>query len=102
MITTENLRTFLYLSADSYQQDVGDGLIYAAVGYMQNAGVTEPESTDVEGLALYNLALKLLAGNWYQNRSAAAYSTQTEIPYGVQSIIHQLTDWRKPCGTSET
>ncbi len=94
MINTEDLRRFLYLDKDSYQEDVGEGLIRAAQGYLYNAGVTEPTDEIGEDLALYNLALKLLAGHWYQNRSAAAYSAQTEIPFGVQSIIHQLTDWR--------
>ncbi len=102
MITVDNLREFLYLSKDSYQADVAEGLISAATSYMQNAGVTEPENATGDEMSLYNLALKLLAGHWYQNRSAAAFNAQMEIPFGVQSIIHQLTDWRKPCETSET
>lgn len=96
MITSDDLRKFLYLGTDSYQEDVGEGLIRAAQGYLTNAGVTEPTDGIGEDLALYNLALKLLAGHWYSNRTAAAFTAQTEIPFGVQSIIHQLTDWRKP------
>ncbi len=51
-------------------------------------GATEnPEKVQTD--TRFNLAVALLVGSWYENRSNESSNTQ-EIPFGVQSLIVQL------------
>lgn len=58
-------------------------MMEAAKLYLKNAGVDEREN-DQE----YNLAVKMLADHWYNNRGIT--NKGYEIPYGFLSIVAQI------------
>ena len=58
----------------------------AAVRYFKNAGVPAPEEDD----PLYDMGIYQLAVHYYDNRGATG-EQQAPLPFGVSSIIRQLS-----------
>lgn len=58
----------------------------AAVRYFENAGVPAPEAYD----PLYDMGIYQLAVHYYDNRGATG-EQQAPLPFGVSSIIWQLS-----------
>ena len=58
----------------------------AAIRYFENAGVPEPYQED----PLYDLGIYMLSVHYYDNRGALGDKT-AELPFGVGSIIRQLS-----------
>lgn len=58
----------------------------AAQRYFANAGVPAPESEN----PLYDLGIYMLSVHYYDNRGALGDKT-AELPFGVGSIIRQLS-----------
>ena len=75
----------LYMRIDGDSDDAVISALYeAAVLYLQNAGVEEPESDP----ALYNLAVWSLTLHYYDHRDAVG--TEASFPTGLRPIINQL------------
>lgn len=81
-----SLRDYLRADPDTFQREVAEGCLKAAMAYLDNADVKESDSDE------YALCLNMLAGHWYLNRgvSIASGGAQSPILFGVQSFIHQL------------
>ncbi len=58
----------------------------AAIRYFKNAGVPAPEEYD----PLYDMGIYQLAVHYYDNRGATGEKRET-LPFGVNSIIRQLS-----------
>ena len=85
--TIDGLITYGYATDDTFQREIGQQCLDAAVTYLANADVPEPQ----EDNALYDLAVYMLAMHWYDNRGVATFGQVSgTIAKGVQAIIHQL------------
>lgn len=49
----------------------------------------------------FDLAVSLLVGHWYENRSAATNGGLQQTPLGVRSMIQQLRGLYEKCGDSD-
>ncbi|MEG1891363.1 MAG: head-tail connector protein [Clostridia bacterium] len=87
--TMDALRRYAGLSPDGDAQTL-ELCMHAAKIWFANAGVRE----FMEGNALYNLGVYMLATHYYDNRgvldSSGALRTDIPLPFGVLSIMHQL------------
>ena len=94
-VDAEYMKQYGYFADDTYQADMMSECIGRAKRYLANADVAEPEEDDPE----YNMAVAMLALHAYDHRGViTSGSAPQEIPFGVQSIIHQLAD-RSVSGT---
>ena len=74
----------LFMRIDGEDEDVFiQGLQYAAEEYMKNAGVIK----DYDKF-LYALAIKMLVGHWYENRSVVGKADK--LAFSLDSMIIQL------------
>lgn len=74
----------LFLRIDSIEDDtLIQGLQFAAEEYMTNAGVIKDYTK-----FLYILAIKILVGHWYENRSTVGKADK--LAYSLDSMILQL------------
>lgn len=74
----------LFMRVDSSDEDtLIQGLQFAAEEYMTNAGVTKDYTK-----FLYILAIKILVGHWYENRSIVG--KVDKLAYSLDSMILQL------------
>ncbi|MBO1121629.1 phage gp6-like head-tail connector protein [Enterococcus casseliflavus] len=84
-MTIEELKNYLRIDTQS-DDALLEMLKASAEAYILNAvDAQERAKNDVR----FKLAVALLVGSWYENRSNESSNTQ-EIPFGVQSIITQL------------
>lgn len=73
----------LFLKIDGIDDDtLIQGLLLAAELYIVNAGVTKSNTE------LYSLAIKLLVGHWYENRSVIGKTDK--LAFSLDHIITQL------------
>lgn len=79
----EELRA--YLKDEEESDEVLLSLQKAAEEYLENAGI--PPMYDKE---LYKLAIKLLVGNWSENRLPEASGSYQAIDYSLKRIILQM------------
>lgn len=78
----EELKLFLRLDG-SDDDTLIQSLELAAVEYLTNAGVNKDYTK-----ALYKLAIKLLVGHWYENRSIVA--SDNNVAFNLDTMITQL------------
>jgi uncharacterized phage protein (predicted DNA packaging) len=72
-----------FLKIDGIEEDtLINGLLLAAKLYLANAGAT------INNTELYNLAVKLLVGHWYENRNIIGKADK--IAFSLDCIITQL------------
>lgn len=84
-MTIEELKNYLRIDTKS-DDSLLEMLKASAESYVLGAvDAQELAKNDVR----FKLAVALLVGSWYENRSNESSNTQ-EIPFGVQSIITQL------------
>lgn len=76
------VKEYLRLEVDEDDRIV-QSLLDSAVLFLENAGVPRQEENE-----LYRLALRMLASHWYENREVIGKNTN--LSYGLESIIHQL------------
>ncbi|WP_053985236.1 head-tail connector protein [Niameybacter massiliensis] len=64
----------------------------AAFAYLKNAGIkVEVVKKDVDNYELYKLAVFMIVGSWYENRSTVITGTVSkELEHSLTSIIIQL------------
>lgn len=75
----------LYMRVDDGADDaIIEALYEAAVLYLKNAGIEDPE----EDTALYNLAVWSLTLHYYDHRDAVG--NEASFPTGLRPIINQL------------
>lgn len=84
------LRSHAALDGDVTDEQL-DFYLRAAVGYLANAGVTEPEEGDASK-PLYDLAVYQLTCYYCDHRSLGTPEQLNATPavFGLQGIIHQL------------
>lgn len=74
-----------YMRVDGDEDDAVISALYeAAVLYLKNAGIDEPE----DDAALYNLAVWSLTLHYYDHRDAVG--NEASFPTGLRPIINQL------------
>lgn len=74
----------LFLRIDGADEDILiQSLQLAAEEYMGNAGVNKDYSRE-----LYKLAIKMLVGHWYENRSVIGKADK--LNFSLDTIITQL------------
>lgn len=79
----EELRA--YLKDEEESDEVLLSLQKAAEEYLENAGI--PPMYDKE---LYKLAIKLLVGNWSENRLPTVSGNQEAMEYSLKRIMLQM------------
>lgn len=80
-----------YLRIDESEGQSLTRLIKAAVGYLKNADVLEPDSEHEDQYELYVIAVSLLVSHWNENReSVVVGKTSKNLEFSLQSIILQL------------
>ncbi len=90
--TLQGMREYGYATAETWQESVATLCLNAAKGYIKNAGVDEPADTaDAYVKSLYELAVYMLAMDWYDNRETQVIGLVKEtLARGLNSIILQL------------
>lgn len=84
-ITLERAKRYNVLDPSDADDVVLSLCIGAAEEYLANAGVID------DGSSLYELAVYMLAGHWYENRGLVVVGTVTaEIELSMRSVLHQL------------
>ena len=84
MILLDIIEIKTYLNIEHNEDDVLiTSLQLAAEAYLKNAGISVNYENE-----LYNLAVKMLVGHWYDNREVIGKGY--EIPYSFLSILIQL------------
>lgn len=85
-VTVESLqKDYGYNTDDTWQPEIAHMCIVAAKEYLSNAGCPERDS------CLYDLAVCMLALNWYQNRGVTLVGAiRGEVQKGLDAIIPQL------------
>lgn len=79
------LMTKRYMRIDGDEDDLIISALYdAAVLYLKNAGIEEPECES----SLYDLAVWSLCLHYYDHRDAVG--TESSFPTGLRPIINQL------------
>ena len=85
MPSIEELKRYAVLDADGDTKTL-ELCMGAAMRWFANAGVPEPEAKN----ELYDLGVYMLAVHYFDNRGAIGKSDDTQLPFGVFSIMHQL------------
>ena len=84
MITVEELKSMLRI--DHSFDDVWLAQYLAAATAYINGAIEVQDPIDPR----FNLAVALLAGHYYESRTAATETNLNDIPFGVTSLINQL------------
>ena len=78
----DELKLFMRIDGDDEDTFI-EGLQFAAEEYMKNAGVIKDYTK-----FLYTLAIKMLVGHWYENRSIIGKADK--LAFSLDSMIIQL------------
>lgn len=88
-VSLSGMKEYGYATDGTWQEGTAKLCLDAAKQYVKNAGVPDP--ADGETNSLYELAVYMLAMNWYDNRETQIIGTVKEtLAHGLNSIILQL------------
>lgn len=79
----EKAKSYSRIDTNAEDEEIQE-LVSAAEEYLSNAGIPPRE-----GSALYDLAVKLLVSNWYENRCPVGQANP-KMAYSLQHIMAQL------------
>lgn len=88
-MTLEEMKNFLRVDHD-FDDKFIELTMKSSMKYVKNAITSEENNSFFEDNELYDLAVFMLTGHWYEKKVAAVEKPLSEIPFGVISIIQQL------------
>lgn len=92
-VTLEELKLWCRVDADDFDAELAT-LGVAAREYVERATGRTYVGEEAEPIPeLGKVAIKALAGHWFDNREPVSSGTASSVPFHVRAMIHQLTDW---------
>ncbi len=87
-MTLDEIKNYLRIELDNTDDDIYlESLITASQMYIKNTVGKELEDTN----ELYNIAVKLMIAQLYQNRQPVSEKNQYDIPYTLTCLIQHLS-----------
>ncbi len=81
-------KQYMHEDSDDSDEQIWNEFMPAAKAYLLGAGIPEPDGSDVQASALYQLAFHSLTLHYYDHRDAVG--EEASLPTGLRPIINQL------------